>query len=397
MTRPKRSFGSIRKLPSGRYQATYSDPQGTLSPSTGRTIQHRAPYTFDAREDAEAWLVDVRRTISRGEWQPPDDRSIARKAPVTFEEYATRWLERRSLKPRTRQHYRSILTKQLIPTFGRMPLKSIDAEDVATWHHQLGDSTPTLRAHSYGLLRTILGSALQDQLIPHNPCHIRGAGNAKRQHRVKPANLAELETIATEMPANLQAMVLLAAWCALRFGELAELRRKDVDLKNKVIHVRRGVVLVDGERVVGTPKSDAGTRDVAIPPHLVPLLREHIKEHAQWGRDGLLFPGRDGQHLAPSTLYGRAPVPARGARKARPGSGFYGARAAAGRPDLRFHDLRHTGAVLAAQTGATLAELMGRLGHSTPGAAMRYQHAAADRDRAIADALSALATGGGPA
>ena len=63
----------------------------------------------------------------------------------------------------------------------------------------------------------------------------------------------------------------------------------------------------------------------------------------------------------------------------------------AGRPDLRFHDLRHTGAVLAAQTGATLAELMGRLGHSTSSAAMRYQHAAADRDKAIAEALSRLA------
>jgi integrase len=69
---------------------------------------------------------------------------------------------------------------------------------------------------------------------------------------------------------------------------------------------------------------------------------------------------------------------------------YYPARQAAGRPDLRFHDLRHTGAVLAASTGATLAELMARLGHSTPSAAMKYQHAAADRDRVIADALSAL-------
>ena len=66
----------------------------------------------------------------------------------------------------------------------------------------------------------------------------------------------------------------------------------------------------------------------------------------------------------------------------------YPARKAAGRPDLRFHDLRHTGAVLAAQTGATLAELMGRLGHSTSQAAMTYQHAAADRDAVIASRLS---------
>ncbi len=72
---------------------------------------------------------------------------------------------------------------------------------------------------------------------------------------------------------------------------------------------------------------------------------------------------------------------------------YYPAREAAGRPDLRFHDLRHTGAVLAASTGATLAELMGRLGHSTPGAAMRYQHAAKGRDQQIAEALSVLAKG----
>jgi len=70
---------------------------------------------------------------------------------------------------------------------------------------------------------------------------------------------------------------------------------------------------------------------------------------------------------------------------------YYPARVAAGRPDLRFHDLRHTGAVLAATTGATVAELMARLGHSTAGAAMRYQHATQDRDRIIALRLSDLA------
>ena len=70
------------------------------------------------------------------------------------------------------------------------------------------------------------------------------------------------------------------------------------------------------------------------------------------------------------------------------GKRFDAAREAAGRPDLTFHALRHTGAVLAAQSGATLADLVARLGHSTPNAAMRYQHAASDRDRTIADALS---------
>lgn len=193
--------------------------------------------------------------------------------------------------------------------------------------------------------------------------------------KVQPATLDELETIATAMPKKYRLMVLLASWCALRFGELVELRRKDLDLKNGIIHVRRGATRAAGEVVIDTPKSDAGTRDVAVPPHLMPLVKEHLSGNITGGREGLLFPASDGRStLAPSTLYRL----------------FYKAREAAGRPDLRFHDLRHPGAVLAAQTGATLAELMGRLGHSTPGAAMRYQHVAQDRDVEIAKALSAM-------
>lgn len=99
------------------------------------------------------------------------------------------------------------------------------------------------------------------------------------------------------------------------------------------------------------------------------------------GRDALVFPASDGvTNLAPSTVH----------------RVFYPAREAAGRTDLRWHDLRHTGAVLAAQTGATLAELMNRLGHSTPQAALRYQHAAAGRDAQVAAALSKMADGARP-
>lgn len=178
------------------------------------------------------------------------------------------------------------------------------------------------------------------------------------------------------MPEKYRPMVMLSSWCGLRFGEVTELRRKDLDLTNAVIRVRRGVVRANGERIVGTPKSEAGTRDVAIPPHLIPMLQAHRDSLSLRGRDALLFPAADGvSHIAPSTLY----------------RVFYPAREAAGRPDLRWHDLRHTGAVLAAQTGATLAELMGRLGHSTPAAALRYQHAAQGRDAQIARRLSEIA------
>lgn len=367
MARRKATFGSVRRLPSGRYQARYTGPD---------LVRHTAPVTFDTKGDAETWLAMRRTDIARGAWMPP---ARAASAALTFGSYANSWLTERTLKPRTRAHYRSLLDNRILPTFKDVPLQAISPTLVRQWHAEMDTRRPTMRAHAYALFRTILGTALTDEHITANPCHIRGGGTSKRVHKIKPPTLAELETLVDSMPARYQTMVLLASWCGLRFGELAELRRKDVDISDGALHVRRGVVRVNGQVVIGTPKSAAGIRDVAIPPHLLPAIRDHLTDHAQRGRDGLLFPGASGEHLAPSTLY----------------SNFYRARAAAGRPDLRWHDLRHLGAVLAASTGATLAELMARLGHSTPAAAMVYQHAATGRDRAIAQALSDLAVTNG--
>ena len=142
-----------------------------------------------------------------------------------------------------------------------------------------------------------------------------------------------------------------------------------------MIRIRRAAVRTKGAYAITTPKSDAGIRDVAIPPHIIPHHRAALGEICWQGRDSLIFPADNGGHLQPSTLYRH----------------WYRARDKAGRPDLRWHDLRHSGAVLAAATGASLAELMARLGHCTPQAAMRYQHAAQGRDREIAALLSKLA------
>lgn len=362
--RRRRGFGQITRLPSKRYRARYTGPDARL---------HNAQSTFDGKLDAEAWLADERRLIAAGTWTPPAHRSTVEQHR-TVAGFAEGWLAARTLKPRTISHYRGLLDRLILPTLGTVPVKAVTPDLVRVWWAGQGDSTPTLRAHAYSLLRAILGDAVHDGLLPANPCHIRGAGNAKRVHKIKPATLPELELLVAAMPQRYRVMTLLAAWCGLRFGELTEIRRSDLDLTNGVIHVRRGVVRVDGETLVGTPKSAAGHRDVAIPPHLLPALRTHVTDNGITG-SALLFPAADGSsHLAPSALY----------------RVFYPAREAAGRPDLRWHDLRHTGAVLAAATGATLAELMARLGHSTPGAALRYQHAAAGRDIQIAAALSRL-------
>ena len=366
MPQGRRGFGRVEKRSNGRYRVAYTGPDKVL---------YRAPSTFATKVDAEGWLGRVRRTIDLETWVPPTAAQAARATVPTFGEYAEAWLAHRTLKPRTRDHYASLLRNQLEPTFSDRPLTAITPHSVRAWHVALGEDTPTLRSHAYGLLRTILAEAVHDQIIASNPCHIRGAGNSKRVHKIKPATLPELEQIVATMPERYGLMVLLAAWCGLRFGELTELRRDDIDIARGVIRVRRGVTRVRGDFIVGTPKTDAGVRDVAIPPHLLPVVKTHLSNNITGGKKGLLFPASDGvTHLAPSTLY----------------TVYYRAREAAGRPDLRFHDLRHTGGVLAAATGATLAELMARLGHSTVGAALLYQHAAQDRDGEIAKALSAM-------
>jgi len=358
----RRGFGHVRRLPSKRLQASYVGPD---------LQRHSAPHTFETRLDADAWLASEHRLISAGTWSPPKVRQAA-AAVETFQAYSAAWLVDRDLKPQTRAHYQSLLDRQLLPTLGPLPVRAITPATVRSWYALTGPDRPTTRAHAYSLLRAILATAVTDELIPANPCHIRGAGSAKRKVEIEPATLDELEALTLAMPAKYRLLILLAAWCALRFGELTELRRKDIDLKRSAIKVRRAVAWVDSKPVIGAPKSDAGARDVAIPPHLVPLIRQHLADHAGLS---LVFPSPTGQHLTTSTLY----------------ASYWPARRKAGRPDLRFHDLRHTGAVLAASTGATLAELMARLGHSTPAAAMRYQHAAKGRDSEIAAALSEIA------
>lgn len=360
----RRRFGNVRKLPSKRWQASY------LGPDEKR---HNAPTTFQTKGDAETWLNMQDAAITEHRWKPEPPPQTR---PKTFAAYSKTWLAGRELKPRTRAEYDRLITGHLTETFGDLELKHITRDTVNGWWAAQDPSKDTTRAHAYALLKTILASAIDDEYLTENPCRIRGGGTARSQTRIRPATLAELDTIADHMPEKYRLAVHLSAWCALRFGELTELRRKDVDVKHGVIRVRRAVTWVEKKPVVGTPKTAAGVRDVTIPPHLVPMIRDHIAAHAQAGRDGLLFPNTEGEHLHHGSLY----------------KVYKPARKAAGREDLRWHDLRHTGATMAAQAGATTRELMDRLGHTTAGVAMRYQHVADGRAAELARKLSDMAT-----
>lgn len=364
--------------------------------------RYKADRTFLTEKDARGWLSLRQAEIIEKSWKPPGVR--AAQSTLTLEVYANQWLPKRKvrgqlLKTRTREHYRKLLDQHILPTLGDLPIGSITRDDVEDWYdNQLDASRPTLRAHCYGLLSTIMRTAVAEGKATISPCVLRGAGATRRVHKPKPATLGEIEIITKAMPERFQAMILLAAWAALRFGEITELRRssitiveptddeirdaqsRDVDAPAPygIVHVEQGVVRTDSGFEEGTPKSEAGIRDVELPPHLLPAIKDHLANFTGPDDDALLFPAASGRHLAAATLYRH----------------YYPAREAAKRKDLRFHDLRHSGAVLAAATGATLAELMARLGHSTPAAAMRYQHAAQGRDRQIAKLLSGLVENG---
>lgn len=361
----RRGFGRLRKLPSGRWQAAYVGPDGNL---------HKAPRTYAHDYDAEGWLAQERRKIDLGTWG-----AIERSDGVTLREYADGWLEQRQLRPRTRQHYRSMLDRLILPDLGGMKLVALTPAKVRAWHAALGTDHPTRNAHAYALLHGICTTAVQDEVLDANPCRIRAAMQTKRRRDVEVLTPAQVDKLAAKMPPDLQASVVLAAWCGLRWGETSELRRKDIGKDAAVLRIRRAVTYRAGQFYVGEPKTAAGIRDVAVPPHIRPVLKAHLKTHVARGPDALLFPGENGGHLR-LDLYRTS---------------WEKARAAIGKPGLRVHDLRHVGAVLAAQSGATTAELMHRLGHTTPGMALRYQHVAEGRDGVIAERLSKLARGEG--
>lgn len=342
---------------------------GELSGSRGR--RRHGPRTFPEAADANAWLASIEATIASGDWRAP----VLSQEP--FGAYGARWLSQRpDLRPSTRELYDGLWRRWLEPEFGNVALGSLSVESWRAWYVQQMADRPgsTQPGKAYRLARAILNTAVEDGLLRSNPCRVKGAGIERAAERpvAMPPDVAKL---AEAIEPTYKAMVLLAAYGSLRFGELAGLRRSRVDLLHRTVAVvEQAVELNRGRIVFGQPKTEAGRREVTIPAALAKALDEHLARHVRAEPDALLFPGPDGRPL--------------GRNKFRP---FWAkACASAGIEGLHFHDLRSSGATWAAHAGATVPELMGRLGHTTATVALTYQHATKDRDREIADRLNAL-------
>ena len=362
----KRSFGSIRKLPSGRFQARYIH---------GSNLEeHRAPVTFTAKIDAEGWLSDERR-LMRGDWTPPLSRSAAKAAGgLTLRTYADRWHEETMgrHKPRTRVLHRGYLDNVILPGLGDKRLVALTVTEVREWFASL-DSFPTRNANAYSLLRTILNQAVDDELIDLNPCRVKRAAVKHRKSEPVALTADEIRALAAKMPEQWRALVLLGGFSGLRWGELAALRRSDLTLKegDLSVTVRRAVVRVDGGWTIDRPKSRAALRTVPLPDGLRPALVAHMEKWSQPGASGLLFPAKSGEILNRDTVK----------------ESFAVAAEAVGHPTLTPHGLRHSAATLFAEAGATLADHMTLMGHTSSAMSARYTHSTASRTRGLVQGL----------
>lgn len=374
----RRGWGFIRRLPSGRYQASYIGPD---------LLRHRAERTYTSKLDAERWLSDERWSIEREEWTPPSERAAKAKARgITLAEFGPTWIEQRTkggepLKPRTKSHYRALFNDHISPTLGRLALQDITSQAVRDWHARTLVDKPTYRAHAYGLLHGMLATAVADELIPVNPATIKGAAKSSRKRQPVILDVAEVGRLADVIkPERFKAFIVITAWCGFRWGEVTELRRRDVAEGCIEIAVDRGVTHRDGACSVDTPKSGEARR-VVVPPHVRPVVQHHLDTFVADGPDALLFPpARGGCHLRDKVFRDTYYDPALAAI----------GRDGKSRPRPTLHDLRHFAGTQTARVG-NLVETMGRLGHKTVGASLLYQQIAQGRDAEVAAALSRLA------
>jgi integrase len=175
-------------------------------------------------------------------------------------------------------------------------------------------------------------------------------------------------------------MVLVATFGCLRWGEVIALQRQDLDTDRCTVRVRQAVTEQRGVGLtLGPPKSRAGKRMVSLPPLVAVVVRDHLAEFVADQPEAFVFTGPTGRLLWRGNFNKLVD--------------WFAATRKIGAPDLHFHDLRHTGNTLAAATGPSLRDLMARMGHDSPAAALIYQHATSEADRAIAAALGEALAG----
>ncbi len=369
----------------------------------GKTVtMYRARVSFEGQQysignfftlgDAKAALAIARSEIALRTFVPPSERrrlrqsesALSARDALTVREWADKWLEALvgdGRSPGTITSYRSTLRVHILGPLGELRLVDVEPDDIDDLLAKVR-ATKGPWANVARTLRAMFRAAAEDRAVSLKVSPVlvsipKGSPADDTLDRSAIASPEEVRRMAEAMPEELRIAVHLAAWCALRLGEVLGLQRHDLehldDPKRATLHVRRQWLTKLSPPGYGPPKRGSA-RPLAIPAHLLPALRDHLKDFTPDDPEAPLLPSsKNPARPIGQTAFDRA---WRAAREAV-------------RPGFTFHNLRHTGLTIYAQQGATLTELKKRGGHRNTEAAMKYQHSSIERDRALTERLSA--------
>lgn len=356
----RRSFGTIRKLPSGNFQAKYIGADGQYL---------KAPFTFVRKTDAQHWLTVQQHALITGTWQNPshvEDEAIS----VPFGEYAQRHIAIQTnsrgngLRKSTKSLYRRLLRVNLAEFHG-VPLNEITAVEISDWWAKTcvgGKHTTASKA--YKLMSSVCNRAIDEGLLATNPCKVRGAHSAITGIEVIVPTIDDIERVAAAINPRFYEFVKFGAYSGLRFGESTALTRADlIRIENEgrpyyQVEVNKAVTLVDGVHIVDDPKSVKSKRVIPTSPKITELLDDLLSTRVGTSPSSLVFPSASGRHL-------RHDVFTAAWKRALKKSGV---------KPFTPHGLRHFAGTAFASTGANIAELKDWLGDSSTSAVMRYVH-----------------------
>lgn len=351
-----------------RYRVRYWKPDHTQGAKRG----------FRTKRDAQAFAASVETSLNRGEYV---DAAAGR---VTVGDLGPGWLEaKRVLKPSSYRPLESAWRIYVEPVWGRRQLSSIRTSEIQAWVTRLSTGDPratppaepksaTTVIRAYGVLASILDAAVKDRRITVNPA--RGVEDLPRKRRKAHVYLSHELVHSIAEHSKYPELVLVLAYCGLRWGEAVALRVGDVDMLGRRLQVHRNAVEVGGVIHEGTPKSHKA-RSVPFPRFIGERLEVLLEGR---GPDDLVFPGPDGGHM-------------RSARVHKDNySWFASALDAAGAPRVTPHDLRHSAAAFAVSAGANVKAVQRMLGHASASMTLDVYADLFDEDlNAVADALDA--------
>lgn len=383
----RHSFGTIDKRDSGRWRARYTHPEVPFK--DGKPNRIAAPSTFQKKGDAQEWLAGVQTEIAKGEWKAPEEveaekvaaRIAAARDALTFGEYAAQWMSTRDLRPTTRRAYESMLRTHLLPKWEDSPLRAITTPNLREWLAVLAPDKPVVRRRTYELLRAILASAVDDDLLPATPCkrNMLGTvtaattGPAPRKTAPQALTAAQLDALADEVPGYLRVPVLLAGTVGLRSGELRALTGGSVTVLpngEALLAITEAATGHGDALVIGAPKTAKSVRLVPVPAS---LLDDIVTLAAAAGPDGLLFhPVGDAGRVIPQRTFQENLAAA--AKRLKLGH-------------VTPHMLRHTAASRAVAAGAAATEVRDLLGHTTTTMTDHYTHTGAEQLARLVDVL----------